>query len=59
MNFQEFNSFFAPLGLLVAGIIMRLSNNQEMFGGVKKYWLLFIIGGILLLSIRLYEWFSK
>jgi hypothetical protein len=59
MNFEEINSFIAPLGLIIAGVIMRLSKNQVMFGSVKKYWLLFIFMGVFLLSIRVYEWWSK
>lgn len=58
MSFQEINSFIAPLGLIIAGLIMRLSSNQVMFGKVKKYWLFFIFMGVFLLSIRVYErWF--
>jgi hypothetical protein len=59
MNFEEINSFIAPLGLIIAGVIMRLSNNQVMFGRVKKYWLSFIFIGVFLLSIRVYEWWSR
>jgi hypothetical protein len=58
MNFEEINSFIAPLGLIIAGLIMRLSNNQIMFGNVKKYWLFFVLMGVFLFSIRVYErWF--
>ncbi|WP_291285699.1 hypothetical protein [Flavobacterium sp.] len=59
MNFQQINSFIAPLGLIIAGLIMRLSTNQVMFGKVKKYWLSFIITGSFLLLTRVYEhWFA-
>ncbi len=36
MNFQEFNSYLAPVGLILAGIIIKLSNNNELFGSFKK-----------------------
>jgi hypothetical protein len=59
MSFDEINSFLAPLGLIIAGVIMRLSNNQVMFGNAKKYWLYFILSGVFLLSTRVYErWFT-
>jgi hypothetical protein len=45
MSFDEINSFLAPLGLIIAGVIMKLSNNQLMFGKAKKYWLYFILMG--------------
>ena len=58
MSFQEINSFIAPLGLIIAGLIMRLSSNQVMFGKVKRYWLFFIFMGVFLLSTRVYKyWF--
>lgn len=59
MSFEEINSFIAPLGLIIAGLTMRLSNNQVMFGKVKKYWLFFIIMGVFLLSMRGYEFYFK
>jgi hypothetical protein len=38
MNFQEFNSYLAPIGLILAGVVMKLSKNNVMFGKFKKYW---------------------
>jgi hypothetical protein len=52
MDFQQINSFIAPIGLIIAGIIMRLSKNNETFGFIKKYWLWFIILGTFLLLFR-------
>ncbi|MCD0475885.1 hypothetical protein LPB87_15905 [Flavobacterium sp. EDS] len=43
MNFQEFNSYLAPVGLILAGIIIKLSNNNELFGSFKKRWYVFLI----------------
>ncbi|MEA9414171.1 hypothetical protein [Flavobacterium sp. PL02] len=54
MSFQEINSFIAPMGLIIAGVAMKLSKNNEMFGKFKKYWLFFVIGGVILLLTRIY-----
>ena len=56
MNFQEINNFLGPAGLIVAGIIMRVSNNKEIFGPFKKYWLFFVIGGFILIAFKLYKY---
>jgi hypothetical protein len=58
MNFQEINSYIAPVGLIVAGLVVRLSKNKETFGVFKNYWYLLIIIGLLLLTFRLYSNFS-
>lgn len=53
MNFQEINNYIAPVGLIVAGIVIRISKNKETFGVFKNYWYLFIIGGFLLLLFKI------
>jgi hypothetical protein len=58
MDFQQINSFIAPVGLIIAGVIMRLSKNNETFGFLKKYWLWFIILGAFLLLFRLYKYLN-
>lgn len=55
MSFQEINSFIAPLGLIIAGVIVKLSENNEAYGKFKKYWLFFVIGGVILFLFRLYK----
>lgn len=55
MDFQLINSFLAPIGLIVAGVIIKISKNNETFGVFKKYWLGFILLGMLLLIFRLYK----
>jgi len=42
MNFLEISSFVAPLGLIIAGIIMKTSSNKEKFSYVQKYWFIYI-----------------
>ncbi|MEG2101797.1 MAG: hypothetical protein RRY99_09825 [Flavobacterium sp.] len=54
MNFQEVNSYLAPIGLIIAGIIMRVSNNTEVFGAFKKRWGIFIIMGLVLLLLKIF-----
>lgn len=55
MDFQLINSFLAPIGLIVAGVIIKISKNNETFGVFfKKYWFGFILLGMLLLIFRLY-----
>ncbi len=56
MSFQEINSFIAPIGLIIAGVFMKLSKNNEMFGKFKKYSLFFVIGGLILLLTRILRW---
>lgn len=36
MDFQLINSFLAPIGLIVAGVIIKISKNNETFGVFKK-----------------------
>lgn len=54
MSFQEINSFIAPIGLIIAGVVIKLSKNNEMFGKFKKYWLFFVVGGVILLLTRIF-----
>lgn len=55
MSFIEISSFIAPVGLIIAGIVMKVSNNKEKFSYVQKYWFLYILIGFLLLFNRLYK----
>jgi hypothetical protein len=55
MNFLEISSFIAPLGLIIAGIIMKTSSNKEKFSYVQKYWFIYILTGFVLLINRLYK----
>ena len=52
MNFQEFNSYLAPIGLIIAGLIIKFSENTEVFGSYKKRWYIFLILGSLLLLLK-------
>lgn len=55
MSFSEITGFLAPIGLIIAGIIIKLSIDKEKFGIFKKYWLLFILIGVFLLSYKVYK----
>lgn len=56
MSFQDITRFLVPIGLIVAGFIIKLSKNKEMFGSFKKYWFLLVIIGVLLFLLRLFKY---
>lgn len=56
MSFQDITRFLVPIGLIVAGFIIKLSKNKEMFGSFKKYWFLLVIIGVLLFILRLFKY---
>jgi len=45
MEFQEFSRWFAPLGFIIAGVVIKVSKKDGQLHAFKKYWLFFIIGG--------------
>jgi len=55
MNFLEISSFVAPLGLIIAGIIMKTSSNKEKFSYVQKYWFIYINWFCFTYQYRLYK----
>jgi len=57
MNFREVIGFLVPIGLIIAGIFIKLSKREEL-ASFKKKWITFIILGILLLLLRLYTYFT-
>ncbi len=57
MNFGELNSFLAPTGLIIAGIVLKLSGRKEQDSFFKKHWYLFIILGVVLLVYRVFKYF--
>jgi hypothetical protein len=56
MDFQDINRFLTPIGLIIAGIIIKISKKKEVFGYFKNFWLFFIIIGLLLFLFRLYKY---
>ena len=56
MSFQDITRILVPIGLIVAGFIIKLSKNKEMFGSFKKYWFLLVIIGVLLFLLRLFKY---
>ena len=57
MIYEKFRWILAPMVFIFIGLIMRFSNNQKQFGLIleyKKYWLVLVIGGILLFLLKLY-----
>ncbi len=55
-NFYTISNFFGPIGLIIAGIILKVSKyNQRMFGSFQKYWYVFIILGIINFIFKFYK----
>lgn len=55
METKEVLRLLLPLISIVMGIVIKYSDNPK-FIPVKKYWLFFIIAGVLLFSFRLYKY---
>ena len=43
-----------PLLGIVFGVVIK-NSNKEQFASIKKYWLLFVIGGVLMFVFRLFK----
>lgn len=52
MKIQGLLEYLPPLGLIIAGIIMKVSVNKEIFGKMDKYWVYFIVLGLLLIVFK-------
>jgi hypothetical protein len=48
---------FIPLLGVVFGFLIK-NSNKEQFVSVKKYWLLFVIGGFFMFIYRLYKYLN-
>ena len=55
MEFRDLIRLLIPIIGIVFGLILRTSN-KEQFTSFKKYWLFFVIAGILLFAFRLYKY---
>lgn len=55
MDLKEILRLVIPLISIVMGFVIKNSNNEN-YASVKKYWLFFIIAGILLFLFRLYKY---
>ena len=52
MSFDEFNSFLAPIGLIIAGLIIKFAKNKERFGTFKDKWYILVLLGLIGLSFN-------
>jgi hypothetical protein len=52
MNTNTFLGFLAPLSLIFMGIMAKFSHNDG-WSSLKKYWLYFVIGGLLFLILKI------
>ncbi len=57
METREIIKLFIPVLGIVFGVFIKMSKN-ESFLDTKKYWLLFVIGGIALFLFRLFKYFK-
>lgn len=57
MSFREIIGFLVPVCLIVAGILIKLSDNEEL-NSFKKRWLVFVGLGVLLFLFRLYSYLN-
>jgi len=48
-----YTSLITPVLLILAGIYIRFSGNKKLLIEGKKYWLFFIVGGTLMLILRI------
>jgi hypothetical protein len=55
MEFRDLIRLLIPIIGIVFGLILRTSN-KEQFASVKKYWLFFVVAGVLLFAFRLYKY---
>lgn len=58
MDFNTTISLIAPSGMILAGILIKLSREKEKFGLFANYWYLFILGGGIFLLLRIIELLS-
>jgi len=54
MESDQILSFLVPIILISWGIFLKITKNGNYLS-IRKYWLLFLLGGIFLLLARLYS----
>lgn len=55
MECKEILKLLLPLVSIVMGFVIKNSNNQN-YTSVKKYWLFFVVAGVLMFVFRLYKY---
>ncbi len=55
MTFNAIIGFLSPLSLIFIGIILKFSNH-ESYRTYSKYWLWFVIIGVLLFAFKVYKY---
>jgi uncharacterized membrane protein len=53
MENNEIIKFIVPIILIMVGVFLKITKNENYLSG-KKYWLYLLLGGILLFLMRLY-----
>ena len=54
MSVNTFFEFLSPLSLIIIGILLKLSSNQE-WRRHQKYWIFFVLIGIVLFAFKIYK----
>lgn len=54
---MDFVRLFIPLLGVIFGFVVK-NSNKEQFASVKKYWLWFVIGGVLMFLFRLFKYLN-
>ncbi len=57
MDYKEIINFLTPIILILLGVFLRTTKNTNYIYG-KNHWKFFLIGGIILLIIRSYNYFK-
>lgn len=55
MTLNTIIGFIAPLALLLIGVMLRFSRN-ESWNTYRKYWIFFVLLGLLLFALKLYKY---
>lgn len=55
METREIIKLLIPVLGIIFGVFIKVTKNESFFAA-KKYWLLFIIGGVVLFLFRLFKY---
>ena len=52
MDLENLQEYISPVGLIIAGVVMKVAKNKKMFQGVDKYWFYFVLLGVVLMFLK-------
>ena len=47
MDLENLQEYISPVGLIIAGVVMKVAKNKKMFQGVDKYWVYLVLATVL------------